>query len=152
MAMVPNPNGQGASRQLVELIKDASGVWSTQIPAMAPELYGYSFIVDGVTTLDPSNLKVARDGTFRTESLLYVAGPASDLYWSKTGPKGSMHQVWYDSKSLNLTRRMQVYTPPGWAYVDELASLFIRIREDDLLDYDFRAFHLGGSFCEIGDY
>jgi enterochelin esterase-like enzyme len=120
MAMVPNANGQGASRQLVELTKDASGVWSTKIPAMAPELYGYSFIVDGVTTLDPSNLKVARDGTFRTESLLYVAGPASDLYWAKTGPKGSMHQVWYDSKTLNLTRRMQVYTPPG--YEDSKAS------------------------------
>ncbi len=114
MPMVPNANGQGASRQLVEMVKDASGVWSTRVQALAPELYGYSFIVDGVNTLDPANLKVARDGTFRTESLLYVNGPASDLYWAKTGPKGSVHQIWYDSKSLKLTRRMQVYTPPGY--------------------------------------
>lgn len=114
MPNVPNADGQGASRKLVEMTKDQSGVWTTKVQAMAPELYGYSFIVDGVTTLDPSNLKVARDGTFRTESLLYVAGPASDLYWAKTGPKGSVHQVWYDSKSLNLTRRMLVYTPPGY--------------------------------------
>ncbi len=114
MPMVPNANGQGASRQLVEMVKDDKGVWSTQVKALAPELYGYTFSVDGVTTLDPANLKVARDGTFRTESLLYVNGPASDLYWAKTGPKGSVHQIWYDSKSLNLTRRMQVYTPPGY--------------------------------------
>ncbi|MEY2940404.1 MAG: hypothetical protein RJA67_89 [Bacteroidota bacterium] len=114
MPMVANANGQGSSRQLVEMTKDQAGVWTANVQALAPELYGYTFIVDGVTTLDPSNLKVARDGTFRTESLLYVAGPASDLYWAKTGPKGSVHQVWYDSKSLKLTRRMQIYTPPGY--------------------------------------
>ena len=114
MPMVANANGQGASRQLVEMTKDQAGVWTVNVQALAPELYGYTFIVDGVTTLDPSNLKVARDGTFRTESLLYVNGPASDLYWAKTGPKGSVHQVWYDSKSLKLTRRMQIYTPPGY--------------------------------------
>jgi len=114
MPMVPNANGQGASRELVDLVKDTQGIWSTTIEGMAPELYGYTFIVDGVNTLDPSNLKVARDGTFRVESLLYVSGAESDLYWSKTGPKGTLHQVWYDSKSLRLTRRMQVYTPPGY--------------------------------------
>ncbi|MEY4309173.1 MAG: hypothetical protein RL422_1376 [Bacteroidota bacterium] len=114
MPMVANANGQGASRQLVEMTKDQAGVWTVNVQALAPELYGYTFMVDGVTTLDPSNLKVARDGTFRTESLLYVNGPASDLYWAKTGPKGSVHQVWYDSKSLKLTRRMQIYTPPGY--------------------------------------
>lgn len=114
MPMVANANGQGASRQLVEMTKDQAGVWTANVQALAPELYGYTFIVDGVTTLDPSNLKVARDGTFRTENLLYVAGPTSDLYWAKTGPKGSVHQVWYESKSLQLTRRMQIYTPPGY--------------------------------------
>ncbi len=114
MPMVPNANGQGVSRQLVEMVKDPNGVWSTQVKALAPELYGYTFLVDGVTTLDPANLKVARDGTFRTESLLYVGGPASDLYWAKIGPKGSVHQIWYDSKTLSLTRRMMVYTPPGY--------------------------------------
>ena len=77
MPMVANANGQGSSRQLVEMTKDQAGVWSTNVQALAPELYGYTFIVDGVTTLDPSNLKVARDGTFRTESLLYEIGRAS---------------------------------------------------------------------------
>lgn len=114
MPMVANANGQGASRQLVDLVKDEKGVWSTQVKALKPELYGYTFLVDGVNTLDPANLKVARDGTFRTESLLYVGGTESDLYWAKTGPKGSIHQIWYDSKTLSLTRRMMVYTPPGY--------------------------------------
>jgi enterochelin esterase-like enzyme len=114
MPMVANPNGQGSSRQLVELTKNANGIWSATVEAMEPELYGYSFIVDGVNTLDPANLKIARDGTFRNESLLYVPGEASDLYWAKAGPKGTVHHVWYDSETLNLTRKMLVYTPPGY--------------------------------------
>lgn len=114
MPMVANPNGQGSSRQLVELTKDENGIWSATVEAMEPELYGYSFIVDGVNTLDPANLKIARDGTFRNESLLYIPGEASDLYWAKTGPKGTVHHVWYDSETLNLTRKMLVYTPPGY--------------------------------------
>ncbi|MDB4264653.1 alpha/beta hydrolase-fold protein [bacterium] len=113
MPMVPNGN-QGMVRKTVELTKDDKGVWNTIVGPLAPELYGYTFLVDGVTTLDPSNLKVARDGIFRTESLLYVPGEASDLYWAKTGPKGSVHQIWYDSPNLDLTRRMFVYTPPGY--------------------------------------
>lgn len=113
MPMVPNGD-QGMIRQTVELAKDDMGVWTTTVGPLASELYGYTFLVDGVTTLDPSNLKVARDGIFRTESLLYVPGEASDLYWAKTGPKGSVHQIWYDSPNLDLTRRMFVYTPPGY--------------------------------------
>lgn len=113
MPMVPNGD-QGMTRQLVDLTKDENGVWSAKVGPMAPELYGYTFMVDGVNTLDPSNLKVARDGIFRTESLLYVPGEASDLYWAKTGPKGSVNQIWYESPTLDLTRRMFVYTPPGY--------------------------------------
>lgn len=114
MPIVANPNSQGSSRQLVELTKDENGIWSAIVEAMEPELYGYSFIVDGVNTLDPANLKIARDGTFRNESLLYVPGQASDLYWAKTGPKGMVHHIWYNSETLNLTRKMLVYTPPGY--------------------------------------
>ena len=113
MPMVPDGN-QGMVRQTVELTKDEKGVWWTKIEPLAPELYGYTFSIDGVPTIDPANLKVARDGIFRTESLLYVAGDASELYWAKTGPKGSVHQIWYESPTLNLTRRMFVYTPPGY--------------------------------------
>lgn len=113
MPMVPNGE-QGMTRQTVELSKDDKGVWSTKVEPLEPELYGYTFLVDGVTTLDPSNLKVARDGIFRTESLLYIPGSASELYWAKTGPKGSVHQIWYNSPTLDLTRRMYVYTPPGY--------------------------------------
>lgn len=109
--MPSSPQGQ---RQLVDLVKGAKGIWSVKVPALAPELYGYTFVIDSVTTLDPANLKVARDGMFRTENMLYIPGPASDLYWAKEGPKGTVQTIWYESPTLNLTRRMFVYTPPGY--------------------------------------
>ena len=43
------------------MTKDGSGLWSVTTPALQPELWAYTFSVDGVRTLDPSNYKVARD-------------------------------------------------------------------------------------------
>src|SRR6056297_625865 len=111
--------GMGISRKTVALTKDENGVWSTTVGPLEPELYGYSFVVDGVNTLDTANLLVARDGAFRTESVLYIPGEASELYWAKTGPKGTVHKIWYESPTLDLTRRMYVYTPPGYADSNE---------------------------------
>lgn len=109
--LVGNWMSQGES---VSLVKGDSGVWSTTIEPLSPELYGYRFTVDGVNTLDPSNLEIKRDGTFRVESVLFIPGKESDLYQPQTGPKGTVHQVWYESPTLNMTRRMYVYTPPGY--------------------------------------
>ena len=114
MPMVPDGE-QGMRRQTAPLTKGDDGVWSVTVGPLEPELYGYTFDVDGVTTMDPANKHVARDGVFRTENVLYVPGEASDLYWPKTGAKGAVHQVWYESPTLGLTRRMYVYTPPGYA-------------------------------------
>jgi len=113
MQMVSNGD-QGMTRKLTDLTQGEDGVWSVKVEGLEPELYGYTFLVDGVSILDPSNFKIARDGTFRKESLLEVEGGQASLYYPKTGPKGSTHHIWYDSPTLNLTRRMIVYTPPGY--------------------------------------
>lgn len=113
MPFGPDGNG-GFAQQMTSLEKGEDDVWSVTIPAMEPELYAYAFMVDGVRTLDPANKNIVRDGRFSTASVLYVPGPASDLYWAKTGAKGSVRAVWYESPTLGLTRRMFVYTPPGY--------------------------------------
>ena len=43
------------------MTKDASGVWSSTVGPLSPQLYGYWFIVDGVRVLDPSNSETERD-------------------------------------------------------------------------------------------
>ena len=107
-----NGNWPGATN--LPMTKDESGVWSTTIGPMRPELYGYWFNVDGVSALDPSNAETEHDG-FRFHSMLMVTGPESDLWTFKDVPHGTIEQIWYPSPTLGLDqRRMYVYLPPDY--------------------------------------
>ena len=90
-----------------------SGLWSVTVGPLTPEFYGYSFLVDSVQVLDPLNGLIKRDGV-RNASVLLVPGEESDLYAVKDVPHGTLSKVWYPSPTLNMTRRMYVYTPPGY--------------------------------------
>ncbi len=95
------------------LEKNDTGLWQVTVGPVAPEIYGYYFIVDGLQVLDPSNPLVRRDGA-RNASLVLVPGKESELYGSEQVPHGNLAKVWYESPTLGLTRRMYVYTPPGY--------------------------------------
>jgi enterochelin esterase family protein len=103
-------SGMGASESLV---KNDTGLWSLTVGPLDPEIYTYSFTVDGIQILDPANSQIVRDGT-RHQSVVFVPGEASSLYAVKNVPHGILSKVWYDSPTLNLKRRMYVYTPPGY--------------------------------------
>jgi enterochelin esterase-like enzyme len=95
------------------LVKSDTGLWTVTVGPLKPEFYSYTFIVNGVRVLDPSNSQIKRDGT-RNESVLLVPGTGSDLYIVKDVPHGTLSKVWYKSPVLNLTRRMYVYTPAAY--------------------------------------
>jgi len=96
------------------MAKDEKGVWTLKVDALTPEVYTYTFIVDGVSMLDPGNVYIARDGT-RYQSSLLIPGEASALYDEGDVPHGTVHQVWYASPTLRLAqRRMYIYTPAGY--------------------------------------
>jgi enterochelin esterase-like enzyme len=93
------------------MTKDASGVWSTTVGPMNPQLYGYWYLVDGVRALDPSNSETERDGN-RYNTMLMVPGPQSDLWTFKDVPHGIVEHIWYPSPTLKMDqRRMSVYLP-----------------------------------------
>jgi enterochelin esterase-like enzyme len=92
------------------LIKSDSGLWTVTLGPLKPEFYSYTFNVNGVIVIDPSNSQIKRDGT-KNESVLLVPGKESDLYTIKDVPHGTLSKIWYTSPTLNLTRRMYVYTP-----------------------------------------
>jgi enterochelin esterase-like enzyme len=96
-----------------QMIKDEQGVWSVTVGPIQPEMYSYSFDVDGVTVLDPSN-PLNTHSSMRNQNILIVPGEGSDLYIVKDVPHGTVSKVWYDSPVLNMRRRMVVYTPPGY--------------------------------------
>jgi enterochelin esterase-like enzyme len=107
----------------VPMVCDAEGLWSVTIGPLAPEYYTYVFVVDGVQALDPGNTLIMRDGV-RYGSSLRIPGYPSELYDINDVPHGNLHQVWYPSPSLGLTRRMYVYTPPGYEEGDERYPAF----------------------------
>jgi enterochelin esterase-like enzyme len=103
--------GPGASEALV---KNDTGMFSITTAPLKPELYAYSFTVDGVRIIDPNNVQVRRDGS-RYESFFIIPGPESDLYIQKNNiAHGTVTKVWYNSDVLGFSRRMYVYTPAGY--------------------------------------
>lgn len=97
-----------------ELIRNDSGLFSITVGPLNPELYGYNFVVDGVSLLDPNNVQVRRDGS-RYQNFIIVPGAESDLYFQKNGvPHGTVSKVWYNSPVLGMDRRVYVYTPAGY--------------------------------------
>ena len=104
------PQGRG-----VKMAKDDAGIWSATVGPLTPELWAYTFNVDGVSLLDSANANILRDGT-RYSNFLIVDGALSDAYKIKDVPHGNVSLVWYDSPTLASAspRRMYVYTPPGY--------------------------------------
>jgi len=81
-------NGDWPGGQNVAMTKNAEGVWSVTVGPLEPEMWGYTFSVDGVRTLDPRNSNTKRDGA-RYDNILLIPGPASDAYALKDVPTGT---------------------------------------------------------------
>ncbi len=96
------------------MTNDARGNWSVTFGPLAPELYGYSFNIDGFQTLDPGNPAVKPGRSPRT-SILEVPGNPPLLHeFDPTVPHGTVREHWYQSKSLGKRRSLHVYTPSGY--------------------------------------
>lgn len=100
------------------MIKDNDGLWTLKVGPLKPEFYKYSFIVNGVRNIDPSNPVVVRDED-RFNSVILVPGTGSELYGVRDVPHGIVLKVWYNSPTLGFNRRMSVYTPPGYESNDQ---------------------------------
>lgn len=110
---ISTPNGEFEVPGIAELTQNQNGVWEYTSAPLEPELYSYSFIVNGQRMNDPSNVYQIRDVATVT-SISIVGGGQSDLYKVSDVPHGTVSKVWYDSPSLGMRRRMTVYTPAGY--------------------------------------
>ncbi len=95
------------------LVKDSKGIWSFTSAPLASDLFSYSFIVDGLNTTDPNNVYKIRD-VASVFDVFIVGGGKGDLYQVNKVPHGSVTRRWYDSPGNNMTRRITIYTPPGY--------------------------------------
>ena len=94
-----------------------SGLFELTTTPLPSEYYSYFFTVDGVRVLDSENPLIVRDGIFNGSALM-IPGEKSDLYSVNDVPHGIVQKVWYPSPTLELNRRMYVYTPPGYLESD----------------------------------
>ena len=100
----------------VDMKEGRDGMWTYTTEPLTGELYSYSFIVDGVRTMDPNNIYQNRDIATWTNIFTLSAekGDKGWYYEVHDVPHGSVAHVWYDSPSLGMKRRLSVYTPAGY--------------------------------------
>lgn len=113
---VSSPMGEVEQPGVASLKEGKDGVWTYTTAPLAPELYYYTFKVDGMTYLDPSNVYMCRDIATYTNIFIVEKekGDTGDLYSVNAVPHGNVSKVWYDSPTLKMKRRMTVYTPAGY--------------------------------------
>lgn len=95
------------------LSKDDKGIWTFTSAPLKSDLYSYSIIVDGLTVTDPNNVYLIRD-VASVFNIFIVGGGKADMYSVKEVAHGSVTRRWYPSPGLNMTRRITIYTPPGY--------------------------------------
>ncbi|MAF11068.1 esterase [Candidatus Poribacteria bacterium] len=114
----PNASEVTLSASFVEggkaaMERDEDGVWALTVGPLAPDIYGYSLDVDGLSVLDLAN-HGGRLGRW-PESLFLVRGDTPRAYEQGDAPRGVVHVHRYASESLGMIRGLHVYTPPGYS-------------------------------------
>jgi enterochelin esterase family protein len=112
------PNAKDVSCSLegakpVPMLKDEWGVWSLTTAPLEPDIYGYFFLADDVTLMDPSNSAVKTNLLYRS-NLVHVPGPPSTPWEVNDVPHGVIHHHFYKSAIVGDQRDYYVYTPPGY--------------------------------------
>jgi enterochelin esterase family protein len=99
---------------VAQLTEGKDGIWSYTTSMLAPELYSYTFNIDGMTGVkDPANVYVNRD-IVSFSNIFIVSekqGDKGDIYRVNEVKHGNLAKVWYDSPTLKMQRRMTIYTP-----------------------------------------
>lgn len=115
--LAPNADSVSVAGDFVagsqQMTKDADGVWSFTTAPLPSELYTYQFVANGLPMNDPNNVYYRRD-VASTLNLLLVGGGQADLYKVNDVPHGTVAKRWYNSPGNNATRRITIYTPPGY--------------------------------------
>ena len=96
------------SAQLVE--KD--GIWTYTTAPLTSEMYFYTLSVDGSPIVD-MNYSMTKDIP-RWMNYFIIGGEKGDIYSVQDVPHGTVSSRWYESKMLQMRRRVNVYTPAGY--------------------------------------
>ena len=102
---------EGTERAAMQRGED--GVWTITTDPLEPDFYGYSFVADSVSLIDPSNW-LMKPNLLSAESEVHVPGPGSLPWEIGDVPRGIVHHHFYRSGIVGDDRDYFVYTPPGY--------------------------------------
>ena len=91
----------------------SDGAWSYTSEPMEPDIYIYSFYVDGLRVLDPVN-PLMKYNLLQSDSEVHVPGPKTLPWEVNDVPHGVLHRHAYHSVIAGDNREYFVYTPPGY--------------------------------------
>jgi enterochelin esterase family protein len=100
-------------RQATPMQVDDKGVWSYTSAPIPAGVWEYSFVVDGLTMIDPSNPAIKPQRS-PSSSILHIPGSPANAWDFQDVPHGTVHFHDYQSKALGRQREAWVYTPPGY--------------------------------------
>ena len=98
-----------------EMTRGADGTWTVTLGPVAPDMYPYCYIVDGLSVMDPENPHYFPNEGFKN-SLLEIPSKNGALPHDITDvAHGRIEYVSYYSKTLGATNHAVVYLPPSYA-------------------------------------
>src|SRR5664279_6031347 len=95
------------------MTRDDAGVWSITHGPLAPEIYGYMFIADGVFLMDPNNPNI-KPNLLQPQNTVEIPGATPQMWDVAEVPHGVVHHHFFKSKVVGDQRDYYVYTPPGF--------------------------------------
>ena len=105
-----------SSLPMQDMARAENGTWSVTLGPLDPEIYEYSYIVDGVPVIDPANPLIKLS---LTPSVSMVEVPRRDgvptFYEERAEVEhGVLHHHNHHSRVVGDNRAYVVYTPPGY--------------------------------------
>jgi enterochelin esterase family protein len=114
-----DPNAQKVELQVegrtqhLPMTKDDAGIWSVTTDPLEPDYYGYAFVADSVSLLDPHN-PLMKPNLLNPQSMVHAPGPPSLPWEVNDVAHGIVHHHFYKSGVVGDQRHYYVYTPPGY--------------------------------------
>jgi enterochelin esterase family protein len=95
------------------MAKDSTGIWNVTVGPIKPDIYPYSFQVDGVTVMDPANVSFFPNERFKA-SLVDIPTEPLLIHAMRDVPHGTVSYEYYPSVE-RTTGSLVIYTPPGYS-------------------------------------
>jgi enterochelin esterase-like enzyme len=97
----------------LDLVRGEDGIWEATSKSLHPDIYGYTFNVDGVATFDPQN-PITKANMIYVANMVTVPGDPPENWEVQAVPHGEVTEHFYKSAIVGDERNYFVYTPPGY--------------------------------------